>query len=160
MLNQTQVWIRATRLRTLPLSVSGIIVGNALCLSDLNFSWILFVLLLLTAISFQIISNLANDYGDGVKGTDNEQRVGPERVLQAGLLSRGALKKGIVVSAAVALVLALGAIFYAFGTTSWTYVLIFLGLSVLSVWAAITYTVGEGNNSKGRSAAKSSKAGS
>src|SRR6056300_1754234 len=144
MLNQTQVWIRAARLRTLPLSLSGIIVGNALCLSDLNFSWLLFLLLSLTAISFQIISNLANDYGDGVKGTDNDQRLGPQRVLQAGLLSRELLKKGIYVSSATALLLALGSIFYAFGTSSWMYVLIFLSLSVLSVWAAITYTVGEG----------------
>jgi len=144
MLNQTQVWIRAARLRTLPLSLSGIIVGNPLCLSDLNFSWLLFLLLSLTAISFQIISNLANDYGDGVKGTDNDQRLGPQRVLQAGLLSRELLKKGIYVSSATALLLALGSIFYAFGTSSWMYVLIFLSLSVLSVWAAITYTVGEG----------------
>lgn len=144
MLNQTQVWIRAARLRTLPLSLSGIIVGNALCLSDLNFSWLLFLLLSLTAISFQIISNLANDYGDGVKGTDNDQRLGPQRVLQAGLLSRELLKKGIYVSSATALLLALGSIFYAFGTSSWMYVLIFLSLSVLSVWAAITYTVGDG----------------
>ena len=59
MMTKTKVWIRAARLRTLPLSVSGIIVGNALCLSDKNFSWILFLLMLLTAMSFQIISNFS-----------------------------------------------------------------------------------------------------
>jgi 1,4-dihydroxy-2-naphthoate octaprenyltransferase len=89
------VWIRAARLRTLPLSSSGIVVGNALCVQDSNFSWLLFALMLLTAIAFQIVSNLANDYGDGVKGTDNADRVGPARVLQSGLLSRQALKRGI-----------------------------------------------------------------
>ena len=77
MLTQTKVWIRAARVRTLPLSVSGIIVGNALCVSNKEFSWMLFVLMLITAMSFQIISNFANDYGDGVKGTDNDQRIGP-----------------------------------------------------------------------------------
>ncbi len=92
--DKTKVWIRAARLRTLPLSISGIVVGNALCVQAAEFSWLLFTLMLLTAIAFQIVSNFANDYGDGVKGTDNKDRIGPERVLQSGLLSRQALKKG------------------------------------------------------------------
>jgi len=60
-----------------------------------NFSWVLFVFMLLTATGFQIISNFANDYGDGVKGTDNDNRLGPKRVLQSGLLSKEELKQGI-----------------------------------------------------------------
>ena len=67
--------------------ISGILIGNSLCFQDPEFSGILFVLMLFTAISFQIISNFANDYGDGVKGTDNDNRLGPKRVLQQGLLS-------------------------------------------------------------------------
>ena len=92
-MQQIKIWLSAARLRTLPLSVSGILVGNAFCLNQPNFSWSLFILMLLTAISFQIISNFANDYGDGIKGTDNENRIGPKRVLQQGLLSREVLKK-------------------------------------------------------------------
>ena len=93
-MQQIKVWLSAARLRTLPLSISGILVGNALSLNQPDFSWSLFVLMLLTAISFQIISNFANDYGDGVKGTDNENRIGPKRVLQQGLLSKQVLKNG------------------------------------------------------------------
>lgn len=144
MLTQTKVWIRAARVRTLPLSVSGIIVGNALCVSNKEFSWMLFVLMLITAMSFQIISNFANDYGDGVKGTDNDQRIGPERVLQAGLLSRKTLKTGILISSSIALILATVLIIFAFGKDFWVYVLIFFGLSIVSIWSAISYTVGTG----------------
>ena len=141
--DKTKVWIRAARLRTLPLSISGIVVGNALCVQTAEFSWLLFTLMLLTAIAFQIVSNFANDYGDGVKGTDNKDRIGPQRVLQSGLLSRQALKKGIIWCAVVAMLLALVLIVTAFGSDSWIYFLIFLGLAILSVWAAISYTVGE-----------------
>ena len=140
---KTKVWIRAARLRALQLSISGIVVGNALCVQATEFSWLLFTLMLLTAIAFQIVSNFANDYGDGVKGTDNKDRIGPERVLQSGLLSRQVLKKGIIWCAVVAMLLALVLIVTAFGSDSWIYFLIFLGLAILSVWAAISYTVGE-----------------
>ena len=73
-MKNTSVWLSAIRLRTLPLSISGIIVAG--CLAEYNgvFSWTIFVLAILTTLSFQILSNLANDYGDGVKGTDNNDR--------------------------------------------------------------------------------------
>ena len=141
-MKQLKVWLKAVRLRTLPLSVSGILIGNSLCFEHPEFSGTLFVLMLFTAISFQIISNFANDYGDGVKGTDNENRLGPKRVLQQGLLSRETLKKGIVIISLISLLLAFVLIFLAFGFNSWYYILIFIGLSFASVWAAIFYTVG------------------
>ena len=141
-MKQLKVWLKAVRLRTLPLSVSGILIGNSLCFQHTEFSGTLFVLMLFTAISFQIISNFANDYGDGVKGTDNENRLGPKRVLQQGLLSRAILKKGIVIISLISLLLAFVLIFLAFGFNSWNYILIFIGLSFASVWAAIFYTVG------------------
>jgi 1,4-dihydroxy-2-naphthoate octaprenyltransferase len=142
-MQQIKVWLSAARLRTLPLSISGILVGNALSLNQPDFSWSLFVLMLLTAISFQIISNFANDYGDGVKGTDNENRIGPKRVLQQGLLSKQVLKNGIIVMSFVALLLACILIFIAFGAQSLVYGAVFFGLALLSVWAAISYTVGD-----------------
>ena len=141
-MQQIKVWLSAARLRTLPLSISGILVGNALSLNQPDFSWSLFVLMLLTAISFQIISNFANDYGDGVKGTDNENRIGPKRVLQQGLLSKQVLKNGIIVMSLVALLLACILIFIAFGAQSLVYGAIFFVLALSSVWAAISYTVG------------------
>ena len=132
-MQQFKIWLSAARLRTLPLSISGILVGNALCLNQPNFSWVLFVLMLFIAISFQIISNFANDYGDGIKGTDNENRVGPKRVLQQGLLSKEVLKNGIIFMSLVALILACTLIFLAFESRSWLYIIVFIGLSVFSV---------------------------
>ncbi len=140
---KTIVWIQAARLHTLPLSVSGIVVGNALCVQNADFSWLLFILMLFTAIAFQVVSNLANDYGDGVNGIDNSNRLGPKRMLQAGLLNRKALKKGIICVAIVALILSTILIKIAFGSESWFYFLIFFILAVLSIWSAISYTVGE-----------------
>jgi len=143
MLGKAKIWIQAARLRTLPLSLSGIIVGNAMSLKEINFSWVLFVFMLLTASGFQIISNFANDYGDGVKGTDNDNRIGPKRVFQMGFLSKKELKQGIFFSSLVSLALALFSIVYAFGEDSGLYVLLFLSLAFLSIWAAIRYTVGD-----------------
>ncbi len=93
MKHKVSIWFEAARLRTLPLSVAGIIVGNGLAFVYGQFSPLIFLFALLTTILFQILSNFANDYGDGVKGTDNAQRLGPARVLQQGLLSRDELKK-------------------------------------------------------------------
>ena len=143
MTNKARVWLQAARLRTLPLSISGILVGNGYSLSHPRFSWVLFYLMLTTAILFQIISNFANDYGDGVKGTDNANRVGPQRALQAGLLTPTELKRGIFLTSLLALVVSFVALFLAFGLTSIPYFIVFLFLSLASVWAAISYTVGK-----------------
>lgn len=142
-MQQIKVWLSAARLRTLPLSISGILVGNALSLNQPDFSWSLFVLMLLTAISFQIISNFANDYGDGIKGTDNANRLGPGRTLQQGLLSAKALKKGIVIAALISILFAVGLIYAALGGEQLLVSLIFIALAAAAVWAAIKYTVGQ-----------------
>ena len=118
-MQKISVWFAAARLRTLPLSISGIIVGNGLAWIEGTFSVMIFILALLTTTAFQILSNFANDYGDGVKGTDNDNRLGPKRVLQQGLLTRVALKKGIQVTAGISLLLALCLIFLAFGSADW-----------------------------------------
>lgn len=140
--SKLKVWLQATRLRTLPLSLSGIIVGNGLAFSNVNFSWMIFILSLLTTISFQVLSNFANDYGDGVKGTDNDSRIGPPRILQLGLLSRKELKQGIQVCVFISLILAASLIFLAFGISNQLYSLIFIGLALGAVIAAIKYTMG------------------
>ena len=101
-----------------------------------------FILALLTTIGFQITSNFANDYGDGVKGTDNEDRIGPARVLQSGLLSRGTLKRGIFISIGITFAVAVVLLYRAFGTDYILLFGIFLLLGALSIWAAVRYTVG------------------
>ena len=86
-MKKLQAWISACRLRTLPLSISGAILGSGVAYSEGVFVLSVFVLTILTTLSLQILSNLANDYGDGVKGTDNKNRIGPERALQSGIIS-------------------------------------------------------------------------
>ena len=108
-------WISAMRLRTLPLSISGIILAS--CFAEYNgvFKWGIFILAILTTLSFQILSNLANDYGDGVKGTDNNDRVGPERAIQSGKISPEELFNAIKINVLISIGLAFFLIFQAFG---------------------------------------------
>lgn len=136
-------WVNAARLRTLPLSISGIIVGYALA-SFYGFNNItIFILALLTTIALQVTSNFANDYGDGVKGTDNDDRIGPKRALQSGILSRKELKKGIIIAIAISLFLIVALIFSAFSADSLMYIVLFFILGIFAVWASIKYTVGK-----------------
>ncbi len=135
-------WLQAARLRTLPLSIAGILAGTAMAIKLGRFDLTLFILTLATTLAYQITSNFANDYGDGVKGTDNEKRIGPQRVLQSGRLSRATLKKGVISAAGISGLLTLATLLRAFGTTQIVYLLLFLGLGGFAIWAAIKYTVG------------------
>lgn len=107
-----------------------------------RFDLTLFVLALLTTVGFQVTSNFANDYGDGVKGTDNEDRIGPARAIQSGSITRESLKKGIIISIIISMLIALALIYLAFGPENFVYILLFFLLGLLSIWAAIKYTVG------------------
>ena len=142
MKNNLKIWVQAARLRTLSLSVSGIIMGNALALNHNDFSFIIFLLSILTAIAFQIVSNFANDYGDGIKGTDNEQRIGPKRVLQQGLLTSKNLKRGILVSVLVSIILSIALIYESLGVDKLLFSVLFILLAIGAVTAAIKYTIG------------------
>lgn len=137
-----KAWLNAARLRTLPLSVSGIIVGAAMA----NFygftNPLVLFLAICTTIGFQVTSNFANDYGDGVKGTDNDDRIGPKRALQSGILTDKELKNGIILSVIINIILSITLLFVAFGTEQLFLILFFLGLAIASIWAAIKYTVG------------------
>ena len=144
MSSQFSVWLAASRLRTLPLSVAGIITGNAIASKEESFSSVIFILSLLTAIAFQVVSNFANDYGDGIKGTDNADRLGPKRILQRGLLSAKSLKTGIFISATISILLSISLIYVAFGVDQFFVSLIFISLATTAVWASIKYTVGQG----------------
>lgn len=127
----------------MPLSLSGIIVGTALAKKEGYFELGIFVLAILTTVGFQITSNFANDYGDGVKGTDNEDRIGPARALQSGLLTKNALKNGIWISSICSMLFALGLIYLAFWNDAIQYFIVFFVLGILSIWAAIRYTMGD-----------------
>ncbi len=138
-----QVWLQAARLRTLPLSISGILVGGAMALKEGFFRWDVFILAILATLGFQVLSNYANDYGDGVKGTDNSDRVGPQRAMQAGLLSASQLKSGMWVTSLVTIVVVIALIYVAFGKTHVVLSLVYLFLGITAIIAAIKYTVGK-----------------
>ncbi len=142
-MTKSQAWIKALRLRTLPLSLSGIIIGSAIAKYNGFWDWNIFLLSLLTTVLFQIVSNLANDLGDSIKGTDNKDRVGPMRSVQSGLISKNEMRNAVVMTSIVSL-LSAGTLIY-IGTTNlpisilWFY----CGLAVACIIAAITYTMGK-----------------
>lgn len=137
-------WIEAARVRTLPLSVSGIIVGSFYAMSQAMFNWNIVVFALLTTLGLQILSNFANDYGDGIKGTDNEDRVGPKRAIQKGTITPFAMKNAMILMSVVTLCFAALLIYYAFKESYLLYSFIFFILGILAVASAIRYTVGKG----------------
>lgn len=145
-------WVEAARLRTLPLSVSGIIVGSmyALAYPTTNiltptevFNWQLFGFAILTTLGLQVLSNFANDFGDGMKGTDNEDRIGPKRAIQSGVISPEAMKKAIIITSVLTFISALLLIYFAFGEAYIWYSILFIVLGLLAIASAIRYTVGD-----------------
>jgi 1,4-dihydroxy-2-naphthoate polyprenyltransferase len=144
-------WIQAARLRTLPLSVSGILVGSLYALANPTnevltptqvFSWTIFGFAMLTTLGFQVLSNFANDYGDGVKGTDNEDRIGPMRAIQSGAISPSAMKIAMIITGVLTLLSAILLIYFAFKDTNLGYSLFFLALGIIAIASAVKYTVG------------------
>ncbi len=139
-----KAWVQAARLRTLPLSVSGILVGSFYAFSQGYVNYSILAPSLITTLGLQVLSNFANDYGDGVKGTDNETRIGPQRAIQSGAITAPAMKKGIIITAALTLIAAVSLIYTAFGKENFIYSVFFFFLGLAAIAAAIKYTVGAG----------------
>jgi 1,4-dihydroxy-2-naphthoate octaprenyltransferase len=133
--------LSAARLRTLPLSVSGIMIGSSYAFFVNKFNSSLFIIALLTTVAYQVLSNFANDYGDGIKGAD-DNRTGPKRAVQSGLISRPSMKKAIKILSLVSIILTLFLVTLAFGAFS-KYFFLFIVLGSLAIFAAIKYTVGK-----------------
>tara|TARA_B110000238_G_scaffold8573_1_gene8673 strand:- start:2815 stop:3744 length:930 start_codon:yes stop_codon:yes gene_type:complete len=145
-------YIKAARLRTLPLSVSGIIIGSYLGNEFLNqlpeaslrtsvWETLIFWLAILTTIGFQILSNFANDYGDGIKGSD-KNRTGEARMVSSGAISPKQMKIAMVITTVFTLVFALLLIYVSFGNDHFGFSFLFFGLGIAAIVAAIKYTVG------------------
>jgi 1,4-dihydroxy-2-naphthoate polyprenyltransferase len=136
-------WINAFRLRTLPLSFSSVIAGSAIAYKPGDFSWTISLLILLTVLFLQILSNLANDYGDGKKGTDNAQRIGPERTVQGGHISLRAMKNAIIIFAILSLCSGSLLIWTSLGINLLIESLVFFFLGLAAIASAIYYTIGK-----------------
>ena len=145
-------WIAAARPRTLPLALASIILGSLLALANLQFSWKITLLASLTTIFLQVLSNFANDYGDAVSGKDTDQRVGPRRAVATGDITKEAMLRGIVITAALSLVSGVWLLLESFrdaGSSDGLFddiparFWIFLVLGLLSIAAAVGYTNGK-----------------
>lgn len=134
-------WIQAFRLRTLPLALASIGMGSFLAASSGHFKLEIFAFCALTTILLQVLSNLANDYGDSIHGADNNARKGPQRTVQSGVITKQSMKSAIILFAALAFTSGLMLIYVAFGWSTQAF-LIFGSIGVLAIIAAITYTAG------------------
>jgi 1,4-dihydroxy-2-naphthoate octaprenyltransferase len=135
-------WIKAARLRTLPLAMSGILMGAALSYFDGGFQVKVTVLAIVTALFIQIFSNFANDYGDSQKGTDNQHRVGPQRTVQSGEISPTQMKSGMIVLIVLSLITGIWLVAEGTKGLDLTTFLLFLTFGIVALIAAYRYTAG------------------
>ena len=135
------IWFSTARPKTLPLALASIIIGSALAYWAGKFDLITTLLAFITTILLQVLSNFANDYGDHVKGSDTAERIGPLRAIQHGAITGEQLKMAVMVLSALSFISGAILSFYAYEEIE--DLLVFLGLGVISIVAAITYTVGK-----------------
>ncbi len=141
-MGNTQEWISAFRLRTLPLSFSCIGMGAFLAAWRDSFDGMTLALCLLTTLFLQVLSNLANDYGDSKHGADSDTRQGPSRAVQRGAISLHAMKKAIIITAILSFICGFGLIIYVFHNDL-LLLFTFLGIGISSIVAAVLYTNGK-----------------
>lgn len=136
-------WIEAARPRTLPLALSCILMGCFLAAAAGSFSWPVALLSVLTTILLQVLSNFANDYGDAVNGKDTELRQGPIRAVHAGSIPAKTMLKAIILFSVLALISGITLLAVALQNAPKNAFLVFLGIGIACIIAAITYTAGK-----------------
>ena len=149
-----KTWVKASRPRTVLLSFSGVLLGGFLTYktgpSTLRLAsgtagsgtWLCLLFAALTAILLQILSNLANDYGDFKKGTDSAKRVGPQREMQSGAITEREMKRGLAFTAALCLISG-ALLIFVFAKLAWQELTVFATLGIGAVLAALFYTLGK-----------------
>ena len=141
MAKNVSVWLSAIRPRTLSLSTTAIVVGSGLASMNGFFNLPVLCLAMLTAVLLQILSNLANDYGDEASGIDTKVRV-RSNVIASGMISKESIFAGIIIILAASIVCGLLLLII----STWgnpAKLFIFIGLGGASIVAAVTYTVGK-----------------
>lgn len=143
-------WIQAARLRTLPLSMSGIILGSFIARWRITenggtWDWKIFTLALVVTLLYQILSNFANDYGDGVKGTDKLRvNEAEQRAVASGRITANQMRNAVIMFAVLSLIATIALLYLAFFKDNLMQEFyIFVGLGIASILAAIGYTVGK-----------------
>ncbi|MEM7656485.1 MAG: 1,4-dihydroxy-2-naphthoate polyprenyltransferase [Bacteroidota bacterium] len=135
-----QAWLSAFRLRTLPLALASIGMGSFIAASDGQFRGIILGLAALTTIFLQILSNLANDYGDSIHGADSQDRQGPQRAVQSGQITPEAMKRAMYLFGGLSFVSGISLLWVA--AENWQTFVGFLIVGILAIIAAVTYTAG------------------
>ena len=136
------IWLWAVRPRTLPLAAASSILAYGLASLQGSASLAVFLLVLLTALLLQILSNLANDYGDAASGADTDERLGPTRMVSSGLASPAQMFRAVMLAALLASLSGLALVLTA-TWGRWPLLLFFLGLGLISIVAAVAYTMGK-----------------
>lgn len=136
-------WIHAFRLRTLPLALSSVALGSFIAYYDSGFNWKVCLLAAITTLFLQILSNLANDYGDSKHGVDSSKRVGPQRAVQSGRIRPLQMKKVVIAFMVLSLISGLLLIYEGTKGIPFYNILIFLVVGLGAIAAAVKYTIGE-----------------
>lgn len=142
-------WLQAARLRTLPLSISGILLGSFIARWRLvhigeNWDWRIFALAMLVTLLYQVLSNFANDYGDGVRGTDRfRDKNAEKRAIASGIISVKQMKMAVISTAILAMIMTIGLLYTAFFSYYILEFYVFIGLGILCILAAVGYTMGK-----------------
>ncbi|HKK38131.1 MAG TPA: 1,4-dihydroxy-2-naphthoate polyprenyltransferase [Cryomorphaceae bacterium] len=142
-MSKTEAWFRAFRLRTLPLSFSSVILGSLMALYKNSFDGAILVGALLTTLFLQVLSNLANDYGDFVNGVDNHKRTGPERSVQSGIISIKEMKAAIILFSILSFASGIWLLLSAADNVEFGALTAFFVIGLLAIGAAIKYTIGK-----------------
>lgn len=116
-------------------------MGAFLAYSNGEFSLLIFVLSILTAVSLQILSNLSNDYGDSIHGADSQKRKGPSRSVQSGSISSSGMKKAMGLFIFLSLIFGTALVLISF--EDYRLIVLFEVLGALCIWASINYTAGK-----------------
>lgn len=137
------IWLSAFRLRTLPLALSSIFMGAAI-VSEHPADFVLILgLAALTTLFLQILSNLANDYGDHQNGADNSNRIGPARAVQSGEISPKGMFKAMIIFSALAFLSGCALLYTAFDQQQRWLAALFLIFGLFAIAAALKYTAGK-----------------
>lgn len=125
-----KTWWLAARPKTLPASVSPVLLGSALAWADDSFRWLVLLLAAICAMALQIAVNFANDWSDARSGVDTHQRLGPQRVMQSGMASNAQMKLALLIISLIALLSGLALVWL----SHWS-LLVFGLLSLAGVFA-------------------------
>ncbi|WP_226064864.1 1,4-dihydroxy-2-naphthoate octaprenyltransferase [Kaistella polysaccharea] len=143
-------WISAARLRTLPLSMSGIIIGSFIARWRVlenggTWDWRIFAMALVVTLLYQILSNFANDYGDGIKGTDHLRvNEAEQRAVASGRITATQMRNAVILFSVLSLIATIALLYLAFFKENlMNEFYIFVGLGVACILAAIGYTIGK-----------------